>query len=56
MYVHTPAQYNDTIVRPYSYNNITEKDRLRLILPDPTAIRVGLSHASQRSNTWHTAQ
>jgi hypothetical protein len=29
---------------------------LRLILPDPTAIRVGLSHASQHSNMWHTAQ
>lgn len=23
--MHIPAQYNDTIVRPYSYNNITEK-------------------------------
>lgn len=30
--------------------------RLRLILPDPTAIRVGLSHASRHSNVWHTAQ
>jgi len=27
-----------------------------LSLPDPTAIRVGLSHASQHSNMWHTAQ
>ena len=35
---------------------IEKKDWLRLILPDPTAIRVGLSHASQRRKAWHTAQ